>query len=99
GTCPVCGSPVRETKFGWCCKRRLEDKTACPVNIGKEDRMIMKLTGKKLNKKQAESILNTGTVTVTNTKNHKATLIVEEYCGYIKWKFEEGKRYGTGRKR
>ena len=98
GTCPICGFPVRETKYGWCCKKRLENKEACSVNIGKEDRMIMKLTGKKLSKKQAETILSTGKLTVTNTKNHKVTLIVEEYCGYIKWKFEEGKKYGTGRK-
>ncbi|MBP3544008.1 MAG: DNA topoisomerase 3 [Lachnospiraceae bacterium] len=84
--CPLCGAPVKETMYGWCCSGRIKDKTSCNFNINKNDAYINKLTGKAVTAKMTHDLIKSGSVTVTTTSKKKITLKVEEYKGaFIQW--------------
>jgi DNA topoisomerase-3 len=86
GTCPVCGSDVLETRYGWLCSAyKKDDENSCKFGIRYEIRGV-KLKDEQLSKilNEGQSDILSGFVTKDGKNKYKGTIKIED--GIVKIK-------------
>lgn len=91
-TCPACGSPIVETKYGVCCKKALEKKCSFSIpynflgHIITEDECVALLTGSHQIDKALNMVKKDGTAFTAKVRYNSATKKIELYNDEVEHK-------------